>query len=54
MALRLHASLSSVFDSFERRLHNDPAQERDEALGQVCEVMRGRLQRTLAEAGASA
>lgn len=54
VALRLHDSLTSVFDSFERRLNNDPPQERDEALGQVCEVMRGRLERILAEAGAPA
>lgn len=54
VALRLHASLESVFEMFERRLANEPAQEREEALGQVYEVMRGRLEKILSEAGAPA
>ena len=43
VALRLHATLASVFDSFEQRLQSSPEQELEAALGQVFEVMRGRL-----------
>lgn len=46
-ALRLHASLDSVLESFEDRLRHDGATEHREALQQVCEVMRGRLHRTV-------
>lgn len=49
VALRLHGSLASVFDEFEQRLRNVASVERDVALGQVCEVMRGRLMRTLGD-----
>jgi OHCU decarboxylase len=47
VALRLHASLDSVFASLEDRLNNDPDAEREVALNQVIEVMRGRLARTV-------
>lgn len=46
-AMRLHGSLSDVFRSFEQRLHNDPETELAVSLLQVCEVMRGRLARTV-------
>lgn len=46
-AMRLHGSLADVFRSFEQRLHNDPATELAVSLLQVCEVMRGRLARTV-------
>lgn len=51
IALRLHASLASVFEAFERRLPNSAEQERALALTQVCEVMRGRLELLVAEPG---
>lgn len=54
VALRLHASLDSVFASLESRLNNDPDTERDLALGQVVEVMRGRLARTVQSGPAQA
>jgi OHCU decarboxylase len=47
VALRLHASLESVFASLEDRLNNGADTERALALGQVVEVMRGRLARTV-------
>ncbi|WP_167784636.1 2-oxo-4-hydroxy-4-carboxy-5-ureidoimidazoline decarboxylase [Ramlibacter rhizophilus] len=43
VALRLHASLESVFQSLEERLAHDASAELTTALQQVCEVMRGRL-----------
>jgi len=46
-AMRLHGSLADVFRSFEQRLHNDPETELAVSLLQVCEVMRGRLARTV-------
>lgn len=46
-AMRLHGSLGDVFRSFEQRLHNDPETELAVSLLQVCEVMRGRLARTV-------
>ncbi|MBA4265020.1 MAG: OHCU decarboxylase [Comamonadaceae bacterium] len=46
-AMRLHGSLADVFRGFEQRLHNDPATELAVSLLQVCEVMRGRLARTV-------
>lgn len=53
-AMRLHGSLADVFRGFEQRLHNDPETELAVSLLQVCEVMRGRLARTvLRDAGAS-
>lgn len=54
VALRLHDSLDSVFAAAEQRLHNDPIRERDVALGQVCEVVRGRVERILSDNGVSA
>lgn len=48
VALRLHSSLGSVLDSAAARLQHTPEQEWATALDQVCEVMRGRLQRALA------
>lgn len=48
VALRLHASLASVLDSATARLTHSPDEEWAAALEQVCEVMRGRLQRALA------
>lgn len=51
-ALRLHGSLADVFRAFEQRLHNDAETELAVSLLQVCEVMRGRLARTVL-AGAS-
>ncbi len=51
-AMRLHGSLADVFRSLEQRLHNDPETELAVSLLQVCEVMRGRLARTVL-AGAS-
>lgn len=49
VALRLHNSLDSVLDSATTRLQHTPDQEWATALNQVCEVMRGRLQRALAD-----
>ena len=49
VALRLHGSLESVLDSALTRLQHTPDQEWATALDQVCEVMRGRLQRALAD-----
>ncbi len=46
-ALRLHADLHSVLLSFEHRLQNDETTELREALQQVLEVMRGRLNQTV-------
>lgn len=43
VALRQHANLASVLKTFDRRLQNDVETELGEALQQVCEVMRGRL-----------
>lgn len=50
VALRLHGSLASVFQSCEARLGHDPQAERVAALEQVCEVTRGRLQLLLSQA----
>lgn len=47
-ALRLHASLASVFQAFDERLRHDDATEHLGSLQQVCEVMRGRLQQAVA------
>jgi 2-oxo-4-hydroxy-4-carboxy-5-ureidoimidazoline decarboxylase len=49
VALRLHASLDSVLADGEHRLHHDALTERRTALEQVCEVMRGRLERTVTD-----
>lgn len=49
VALRLHRSLDSVLDSAATRLALSPEQEWAAALDQVCEVMRGRLQRALSQ-----
>lgn len=49
VALRLHGSLESVLDSALNRLQHTPDQEWATALDQVCEVMRGRLQRALSQ-----
>jgi 2-oxo-4-hydroxy-4-carboxy-5-ureidoimidazoline decarboxylase len=46
-ALRLHDDLDSVLRSFEHRLRNDDATELGEALQQVLEVVRGRLNQTV-------
>lgn len=46
-ALRLHDTLASVFEAFEARLTHDDATERQAALQQICEVMRGRLARVV-------
>jgi 2-oxo-4-hydroxy-4-carboxy-5-ureidoimidazoline decarboxylase len=46
-ALRLHGTLASVLQDFDERLRQDVATERLGALQQVCEVMRGRLNRTV-------
>ena len=43
VALRLHASLAAVLEAAELRLFNDALIERAVALGQICEVIRGRL-----------
>ncbi len=43
VALRLHASLDSLFADGEARLSNAPDTERELALAQVIQVMRGRL-----------
>lgn len=51
VALRLHASLESVFGEARRRLRNEPSQEWAAALEQVCEVMRGRLERLFPATG---
>lgn len=48
VALRLHGSLDSVLQSATARLDHTPDEEWAAALDQVCEVMRGRLQRALA------
>ena len=42
-ALRLHADLASIFAEFEQRLANPPLLEIGVALGQIGEVVRGRL-----------
>ena len=47
VALRLHDSLDSVLLAGETRLVHDPDTELPIALGQVCEVMRGRLARAV-------
>lgn len=47
VALRLHESLDSVLLAGETRLFHDPETELPIALGQVCEVMRGRLARAV-------
>lgn len=54
VALRLHDSLDSVFATAEQRLTHDPADEREVALGQVCEVVRGRVERLLTDTGVAA
>lgn len=46
-ALRLHHTLASVFDAIEQRLAHDETTERQAALQQICEVMRGRLARVV-------
>ena len=46
-ALRLHASLDSVLADLAARLCNDADTERALALGQVIQVMRGRLATTV-------
>lgn len=46
-ALRLHDTLASVFEAFDQRLAHDDATERQAALQQICEVMRGRLARVV-------
>ena len=51
VALRLHEALDSVLADLRQRLTRDTLAEMDTALGQVAEVMRGRLKR-LAEADA--
>jgi 2-oxo-4-hydroxy-4-carboxy-5-ureidoimidazoline decarboxylase len=48
IALRLHPTLTSVFAEAQRRLRQPPEAEWDAALQQVCEVMRGRLERLFA------
>ena len=47
VALRLHDSLDSVLLAGETRQFHDPETELPIALGQVCEVMRGRLARAV-------
>jgi 2-oxo-4-hydroxy-4-carboxy-5-ureidoimidazoline decarboxylase len=49
IALRLHADLDSVLRQADERLASAPADERHRALQQVCEVMRGRLRRLVAD-----
>ena len=49
VALRLQASLESVFQAFDDRLAHDLGTELPIALQQVCEVMRGRLARAVLE-----
>ena len=49
VALRLHPSLHSVFTDFENRLGLSADEELQNALQQVCAVMRGRLEQTLAD-----
>ena len=51
VALRLHASLDSVFADGESRLRNAPDTERERALAQVIQVMRGRLANTVSPDG---
>jgi 2-oxo-4-hydroxy-4-carboxy-5-ureidoimidazoline decarboxylase len=46
-AMRLHRSLADVFHGLEQRLTNDLDTEFPLAIAQVCEVMRGRLARTV-------
>ncbi len=48
VALRLHDSLESVWADAQTRLKNTPDDELPVALGQVFEVMRGRLDQVLA------
>lgn len=45
VALRLHANLASVIESFEQRLRRDAQTELSENLRQIGEVLRGRLAR---------
>ncbi|MEO8544675.1 MAG: 2-oxo-4-hydroxy-4-carboxy-5-ureidoimidazoline decarboxylase [Burkholderiaceae bacterium] len=49
VALRLHATLNSVFADFDKRLGQSADEELQNALQQVCAVMRGRLEQTIAE-----
>jgi 2-oxo-4-hydroxy-4-carboxy-5-ureidoimidazoline decarboxylase len=49
VALRLHAALESVLADGEQRLHHDAPTERRIALNQVCEVVRGRLERMVTD-----
>lgn len=49
VALRLHAALDSVLADGERRLGHDAATERRMALDQVCQVVRGRLERMVSD-----
>ena len=49
IALRLHHDLASVFAAFEGRIVASPDAERETALGQIGEVMRGRLAALLGE-----
>lgn len=48
-ALRLHAALDSVLADGEWRLGHDAATERRTALDQVCQVVRGRLERMVSD-----
>lgn len=49
IALRLHADLESVLKQANARLANEAADELPLALEQVCEVMRGRIERLVTE-----
>ncbi len=53
VALRLHASLDTVLQAFETRLAHDDRTERQAALQQICEVMRGRLAQAVSPEAAS-
>lgn len=52
VALRLHDGLASVFADLQQRLARDTVTELATALGQVAEVMRGRLDRLALPAAA--
>ena len=51
IALRLHAELASVLTTFGQRLGNDVAAERETTIGQIAEIVRGRIYLLLKPAG---
>ncbi|QKS00441.1 2-oxo-4-hydroxy-4-carboxy-5-ureidoimidazoline decarboxylase [Sphingomonas sp. CL5.1] len=52
VALRRQPDLPALLDAIAARLDNDPATEHDLALGEIGEIVRGRLDMRIAEAAA--